>query len=576
MSNTNAAITSSGMPFTAFLLDLDGVLTGTARVHEGAWKETFDAFLERHGARSGKHFEPFTSDDYLRHVDGKTRMDGARAFLASRGIELPERSPENAPDVDSVQKLADRKNRRAVDLISPETVEVFPGSVALARALRARGIKTAVVSASENCRAVLVAAGISDLFDRIVDGKVIKEKHLRGKPAPDPFLEAARQLDVAPAEAVVVEDALAGVRAGREGGFGLVIGVDRRGNAAALRQAGAQLVVADVWEMLAGLAPGKYGPKLHKALQTARNVAAAEKVMVQRPWQLIVRRTPDEPLIPQLESILALSNGYLGVRGTGEEGIPSYRPATLLNGFHETWPITYAEDAYGLARTGQTIVSVPDGTRIRLFVEDSRARRARRDGVVPAHATPRSRAARARARLAARRRRSGRGALDALGVGGRSTPHLHGLRSRAARSPDVPYGELRAGRPRNPLHARRDPRPAPAPPRHERAEAGVPRDHRRRRGLHVPDGAQRPVTRLRHGPSRRRRCRDLGESRGWPRPLRRRGATRAGPKATPREVSRVSFLVQPPVQGARLSHPTRRSPRYGAWGPTQSAASTSR
>ncbi len=247
---------------------------------------------------------------------------------------------------------------------------VFAGSVAVVKSVRARGIKTAVVSASQNCRAVLTAGGILDLFDTIVDGNVVREKHLRGKPAPDPFLEAARQLDVAPANAVVVEDALAGVRAGREGGFGLVIGVDRRGNAAALRQAGAQLVVSDLWELLTGLMPGRHGPKLHKLLETARNIATAEALLIQEPWRLIMP-SPAGDLTPQLESIMALSNGYLGVRGTVEEGVPRYRPATLLNGFHETWPITHAEDAYGFARTGQTIVGAPDGTRVRLFVDDS-------------------------------------------------------------------------------------------------------------------------------------------------------------------------------------------------------------
>jgi alpha,alpha-trehalose phosphorylase len=361
---------NGGLRYKAFLLDLDGVLTGTARVHELAWKETFDAFLDRWGTRTGRRFEPFTSDDYLHYVDGRGRLDGARAFLLSRDIHLPDHPPEDAPDADSVSGLADAKNRRAIDLITPENVEVFAGSVAVVRAVRALGIKTAVVSASENCRAVLAAGSISDLFDTIVDGKVVAEKQLRGKPAPDPFLEAARQLDVAPANAVVVEDALAGVRAGREGGFGLVIGVDRRGNAAALRRAGAQLVVADLWELLSGLTPGTHGPKLHKLLETAHNIAAVEAVMIQRPWQLVLPR-PAAGLTPQLESILALSNGYLGVRGTQEEGSPKFRPATLINGFHDTWPIAHAEDAYGFARTGQTLVSAPDGTRIRLFADDN-------------------------------------------------------------------------------------------------------------------------------------------------------------------------------------------------------------
>jgi beta-phosphoglucomutase family hydrolase len=204
--------------YDAILFDMDGVLTGTARVHEAAWKETFDAFLERWRERTGRRFEPFSTDDYMRYVDGKMRMDGVHSFLSSRAIELPEYIPEDDAAGDSVAGLAEEKNRRVGDMIRPDTIVVFPGSVALVRSVRGRGLRTAVVSASQNCRQVLKVAGLTELFDAVIDGNVIVEKHLRGKPAPDPFLEGARQLNVSPAHAVVIEDAIAGVRAGREGG----------------------------------------------------------------------------------------------------------------------------------------------------------------------------------------------------------------------------------------------------------------------------------------------------------------------------------------------------------------------
>ena len=193
--------------FHAVLFDLDGVLTATARIHEAAWKQTFDDFLERWSARTGSRQSPFTQDDYVRYVDGRLREDGVRSFLQSRGISLPEGSVPSAENEDSVRALAERKNQRVLGLIRPDMIEVFPGSIAVVRSVRARGLKTAVVSASANTRAVLDAGGIADLFDTVVDGTTIAEVGLRGKPAPDPFLEAARRLDVPPENAMVIEDA---------------------------------------------------------------------------------------------------------------------------------------------------------------------------------------------------------------------------------------------------------------------------------------------------------------------------------------------------------------------------------
>ena len=238
--------------FDAVLFDMDGVLTKTATLHAEAWKRTFDDFLRLRAETSGEPFEGFDiEDDYRRYVDGKPRYDGVRSFLASRGIELAEGDPTDPTFTDTIAGLGHRKNELVVALIANEGVEAFPGSVRLVEDLRRRGIRTAVVSSSANSGAVMRAAGIDHLFDTQVDGIVAEELGLPGKPAPDTFLYAARSLKVAPERAVVVEDALAGVEAGRAGGFGLVIGVDRLNQAQALRDHGADLVVADLGELVA-------------------------------------------------------------------------------------------------------------------------------------------------------------------------------------------------------------------------------------------------------------------------------------------------------------------------------------
>jgi beta-phosphoglucomutase family hydrolase len=237
--------------FDAVLFDLDGVLTTTARVHAACWKQTFDDFLRARSARTGEPFRPFDADeDYKRFVDGKPRYDGVRSFLASRGITLPEGTPAAPLDEESVHGLGNRKDERVEKAIRAGGAQTYPGSVAFVRWVRGLGLKAAVVSSSHHCTAVLRAAGIEDLFDTQVDGEVVDRLRLPGKPAPDTYLHAARLLGAPPARAVVVEDALAGVQAGRAGGFGLVIGVDRGGEAEALRQNGAGLVVSDLGELL--------------------------------------------------------------------------------------------------------------------------------------------------------------------------------------------------------------------------------------------------------------------------------------------------------------------------------------
>jgi beta-phosphoglucomutase family hydrolase len=237
--------------FDAVLFDLDGVLTATAKLHAACWKKMFDEYLLRRAETTGETFQPFEiATDYRQYVDGKLRYDGVRAFLESRGIDLPWGSPEDPPDRATICGLGNRKNELIQVLLASGGVEVFESSVALVRQLRGAGIKTAVVSASKNCEAILEAAGIAARFDARVDGVVAARLHLSGKPAPDTFLEAAQQLGVEPERAVVVEDAVSGVQAGRAGGFGLVIGVDRKGDPEALRNNGADIVVTDLGDLL--------------------------------------------------------------------------------------------------------------------------------------------------------------------------------------------------------------------------------------------------------------------------------------------------------------------------------------
>lgn len=229
-----------GLPETirACLFDLDGVLTQTAKVHAAAWKQMFDEFLE---ARDGGSYAPFTQDDYDEYVDGKPRADGVRSFLESRKIDLT---------ADEIAQLGGRKNDLVLKLIAEQGVEVYEGSVRYVRAALETGLRRAVVSSSTNCRQVLESAGIIDLFEEIVDGHVAEAEGLKGKPAPDTFLAAARKLGVEPSAATVFEDALAGVEAGRAGHFGFVVGVDRVDHARALADHGADVVVSDLEELL--------------------------------------------------------------------------------------------------------------------------------------------------------------------------------------------------------------------------------------------------------------------------------------------------------------------------------------
>ncbi len=235
-----------GLPdhVTACLFDLDGVLTGTAELHRAAWKETFDVVLAKHGQ------PPFTEADYNNHVDGRPRFDGVRAFLESRDIHLPEGPPDAPAGDDTVQAVGNRKNELVQQIIADRGVNPYPGSVRYLEAAQAAGLKIGVVTSSANGKAVLEAADLTKFVEARIDGVVITEQGLRGKPAPDSFLAGAEALGVDKANAAVFEDALSGVQAGKAGQFGYVVGVDRVGQAAELAAHGADIVVKDLAELL--------------------------------------------------------------------------------------------------------------------------------------------------------------------------------------------------------------------------------------------------------------------------------------------------------------------------------------
>ncbi|WP_439693030.1 HAD family hydrolase [Curtobacterium sp. SP.BCo] len=228
----------------ALLFDLDGVLTPTADVHMRAWSRLFTPYLAEHGV------DPYTQDDYFAYIDGKPRYDGVRSLLGSRGIDLPEGTPDDAPDADTVCGLGNRKNAEFTAELTEHGVEPYPGSLRFLDAAMAAGVSVAVVSSSANATQVLRTAGILDRFPVVVDGLVARQDGLAGKPAPDTYLDAAGRFGLTAAECVVVEDATSGVEAGRNGSFGLVIGVDRGAGADALRAHGADVVVSDLDELV--------------------------------------------------------------------------------------------------------------------------------------------------------------------------------------------------------------------------------------------------------------------------------------------------------------------------------------
>jgi beta-phosphoglucomutase family hydrolase len=290
MSGIGQIVTLSPRDYDAVLFDLDGVLTNTASVHAGAWKRLFDEFLDRRAARAGEAFVQFDDEtDYRLHVDGKPRLDGVTDFLASRGIALPLGTPQDADDADTVQALARRKDAYFVRHIEEHGVERYEAAVDLVKALRSQDIKLAVVSSSRNCKTVLEVAGIAQLFDARVDGVELERLRLAGKPAPDMFLEAARRLGSGRDRTVVVEDAIAGVAAGRTGGFALVIGVDHVGQSQALREAGADVVVTSLAQIRISAEPPSAWSFIYEDFDPERE--------------------------GMREALCALGNGYFAARG---------------------------------------------------------------------------------------------------------------------------------------------------------------------------------------------------------------------------------------------------------------------
>jgi beta-phosphoglucomutase family hydrolase len=316
MTSIAPVVTLSPRDYDAVLFDLDGVLTKTASVHAAAWKRLFDGFLEQRAADTGEAFVAFDIDaDYRRYVDGKPRYDGVAAFLEARGIALPFGAPEDTPGTHTVHALGNLKDQYFMQHLEQQGIEAYEASIELVRTLRAQEIKTAVVSSSKNCAAVLEAASLSQLFDARVDGTDITRLGLRGKPAPDAFLEAARRLRTEPSRAVVVEDASAGVEAGRAGPFGLVIGVDRSGQSQALREAGADVVVTDLAQVQVAVEPPSAWSLVYEDFDPGRE--------------------------GMREALCALGNGYFATRGGAAWG--------RADGIH--YPGTYLAGGYNRLHT---------------------------------------------------------------------------------------------------------------------------------------------------------------------------------------------------------------------------------
>jgi beta-phosphoglucomutase family hydrolase len=320
----HAAVFLSPQQYQAVIFDMDGVVTQTAKVHAAAWKKLFDAFLQANAARTGKPFVPFDIEsDYLNYVDGKAREDGIRSFLASRGITLPEGRADAPSAQDTVASLGQRKNRYFLEHLHTHGVEAYDSTVSLIQALRRNHIKTAIISASKNCQEILQAAKLTELFDTRVDGLDAQRLHLPGKPQPDIFLQAAKQLDVSPEKAVVVEDALAGVQAGVAGHFGLVIGVDRDHQSQALKAQGADVVVDDLCQV--SLCEKEESSLHHSNLQKPDGDL--------QEWSLIYDEyVPGEE--GRRETLCALGNGYFVTRAAASESRADsvHYPGTYLAG----------------------------------------------------------------------------------------------------------------------------------------------------------------------------------------------------------------------------------------------------
>ncbi|MBY0317896.1 MAG: HAD-IA family hydrolase [Reyranella sp.] len=344
LDHCNRVVVMAGQ-YDAVVFDLDGVVTKTARVHAAAWTEALDLFLRKRAQTENVPFAPFTAADYRAHVDGRPRLEAIRTFLAARRIALPEGNPSDGPDRDTVYGLGARKNQLFLDRVRTHGVDVYPSTVALIRRLRVLGFKIGLVTASRNCAEIVRAAGLASLFDATVDGTDQAALSLRGKPAPDTFLEAARRLGTSPGRTAVVEDATAGVAAGRAGEFGLVVGVDRGDNAEALRAQGADVVVSDLSAVelksggvpAASAAPTKAEPDVHRLDPFIRSSRMERRhagaVTHADPWVLAYDNF--DPVVEgRRETLFALGNGYFVTRGAAAEARAdgTHYPGTYLAG----------------------------------------------------------------------------------------------------------------------------------------------------------------------------------------------------------------------------------------------------
>ena len=316
-----------------------------------AWAALFGPYLEEHGSD-----RPYTEQDYFDHIDGKQRYQGVSELLASRGLQLPWGDPTDPPEAETVCGLGNRKNVVVNRVLEEAGVQPYPGSLALLDLLEAAGTKMAIVSSSRNARKVLAAAGLAQRFEVVVDGESAAAEGLASKPEPATYLQAAALLGSDPSGAVVVEDALSGVEAGRRGAFGLVVGVDRGAGSVGLLENGAHVVVADLAELAAAVRPAPLDRRSYPVDE----------------WRLVERALPTGEQRHRAETLFGVGNGYLGLRGNDEEGGQAYEHGTFINGFHETWHIHYPEKAYGFAEVGQTILNLPDAKTIELEVGGER------------------------------------------------------------------------------------------------------------------------------------------------------------------------------------------------------------
>jgi beta-phosphoglucomutase family hydrolase len=363
--------------FDAVAFDLDGVVTDTAGIHFQAWKQTFDVFFEGYTRRTGVAFAPFTREDYRRYIDGRPREEAIRAFLAARAVDVAEGGERDGPEVETVQGLAGRKDGLFLEGMRSKGVDVYPSTVALIRRLRALGLKTAVVSASRNCQEILQTARLDHLFDVRIDGRDAATLGLPGKPAPDTFLAAARRLGTSPERTVVIEDAIAGVTAGRAGGFGLVIGIDRTGHGTDLENAGADIVVADLnqvnLELEDGLTPRRLTakPDVHRldpfiarpGTETRHPAPHARP----DPW-LFAHEGFDPALEGRRETLFAVGNGYFVTRGAAAEARADnlYYPGTYLAGGYNR--LTTLID--GRAVEHEDLVNIPNWLPLTFRIDD--------------------------------------------------------------------------------------------------------------------------------------------------------------------------------------------------------------